>query len=277
MSTTAYVHEITLPSKGLPYINKDGKPSIPGGVIKIREFTGDDEDILNSTTLNDAAKIERIVSNCIVLPDSAKADKFDPIDLLATDRLIVLLIARALSLTPVYMIQAECDSCSHKWNHEFNLLQELDPMEMPRKAADGFERVYDPVGGITLRLPKAGNDLTLRLLTGRDNRLMVQEGQKARSPYVLPGTQNVPSMLQTMLSIKSIDGKPINHSNLGDMQDTCQFVKNLLMSDRRLIRETVASYDVGLPVDYAVTCPVCASQTKIGVALSPEFFRPTNV
>jgi len=271
----AFVHEITLPSKGLPYVTQDGKALIPGGSIQIREFSGDDEDILNATTLNDPAKIEKIVTNCVILPPTAKG--FDPLDLLTTDRLVILMVARALSLTPTYQIPVECDTCPNKWTHSFNLLTELNPLEMPRKNSAGVELVYDPINGIPLKLPKTGIELTLQLLTGRSNRFLLAESQKARSPFVAPGVANVQSMLLTLLTIKTIDGKVLNQSNLADMQAASELVRSMPLSDRRLIRSTTAAYDVGIESDYTITCPVCSAENKIGLAFTPEFFRPADM
>lgn len=284
-SFAEFIHEFTLPSHGIPYMDRERNPLLPGGHVRIRSMTGEEEAILNSAQFNDQAKLAKIIEACTSLarPDGRR---FDPRDLLTTDRLILVLVIRAFSLGAVYRLPCACPKCEHEFTFDVDLLNTLDVQEMPRriteKGPDGedAEKVYeyDPVEGIECKLPATGHDLRLRLLTGRDEDFMAREATKGKnSKFLLGNVKGDPSYyLRMMLAIRSINGQTFEHSAEKDMHALCQFVRALPVRDTAFMNKVYAKYDVGIPTSFKTNCPACGAEVVALLRMTSEFFRPED-
>lgn len=278
---------IMLPSRGVPYVASDGSALLKDGSAVVRSMTGEDEAILNADGLLDQVKLARVLDNCAHV-EQADGRRFSNMDLLTTDRLMLMLFVRAVSLSVTYRLPLACGSCGYEGFYDVDLLTGMDVEEMPRRhlrrgadptADDAYEVCnYDPRKGIEVTLPKCRKAVALRLLTGRDEEFIAREAAKGgKSGFLIPGAPGKPeNYLRSMLSIKAIEGTVIEHSSLKDMQALHGFVRRLPYADLQYIGATVARHDVGVATEFSTTCPKCVENVTVPFRLTAEFFRPTD-
>jgi len=272
--------KFNLPSRGVPYLDKDGNPLIPDGEIELREMTGLEESILNSPTLPLVEKFNKLITNCVKFP----SPQCNARNLISGDRLMLLVLLRGESFGTTYNMEVECpkQECRCKVQRVVDLYRDMDAEEMPRvvKGADGVEKTYEYSvrDGINLDLPKAKVTVNLRILTGVEDELIAREISKGTRSKLIPlyARDDPNFFLRNAMSIRSIDGTMFNAGDPRDLATLCDFICKLPMSDRMLIDDTISNYDVNIKAEFDMVCTGCGNRFETGLAMTPEFFRPTN-
>lgn len=297
----SFTHKFQLPSHGLPYVDDSGNPLLPDeGSVIVRMMTGEEEAILNSEAFNDQAKIAKIVAACTrVVTVGGKVLHTD--NLISTDRLMLILYIRAHSLGTTYKLPGVCANrgCEREFDHEFDLLADLDVEEMPRvhkrrrnetdpqtgeKRVVEFEETltYDPRTGIIIdALPLSGYGVKLRLLTGKDEDWIAREIAKGDKSVLKMRQQGDPSFylrMVRMISAVRLPGKDwqtIIPESAKDINEVCDLIKRLPIRDTNAIGKRYMEHDVGINNILMAKCPTCGGDVAIPFRILSEFFRPT--
>lgn len=277
------VEDFRLPSCGVPYGGR-----IPGGRVQIRMMTGAEEAILNSKRLNEQAKVSRIIRACTIFPESSGG--FDPIDLLMTDRLMLIIAIRVYSLGATYTMSAVDPATSIPFEVKVDLVNDINPDMMPRthldKDGNSVTYEYDAEQGIPVTLPTTGRKVTLRLLTGRDEKIISEElarGTDSRMlpPWVFSADKDPSFYLRNILSIREwgdVNGHliPVNPSNPQAMASMCLEIERLPLRDLLYLDAVYARWDVD--INMSVTTRTPSGQTiTIPIQVDASFFRPADL
>lgn len=297
----SFTHRFQLPSRGIPYVDANGAPLLPDdGAVVVRMMTGEEEAILNSDAYNDQAKIAKIVTAC-TRAVTVDGKTLNVENMISTDRLMLILYIRAHSLGSVYKLPGVCANrnCGCEFEHQFDLIADLDVEQMPRKhtrkkkvtdpntgevIAVPYEETltYDPRGGIVIEsLPTTNYGVKLRLLTGRDEDWIAREvakGVKGALKLRQSGDPSFYLRMARMISALCVPGKDwqsIIPESARDIAEVCQFIQKLPIKDINAISRAYIDHDVGISNTVSTTCPSCGADVVIPFRILGEFFRPT--
>lgn len=195
---------VTLPSKGLVY--SETSP-LSSGEIEMRYMSAKDEDILtNINFIKQGTAVDKLLKSLIVSP-------IDIDDLITGDKNAILFAARILGYGKDYDIKFRNESTGKDENYTVDLTtlkeKELDET-LFEKGKNEFK----------FALPKSGNVITFKLLTGKDEKAIDAELkglQKVDPNGSFEGTTRLKHM------ITSINGK-------ADQASIRDFVDNLLLA-----------------------------------------------
>jgi hypothetical protein len=195
---------VTLPSKGLVY--SETSP-LSSGEIEMRYMSAKDEDILtNINFIKQGTAVDKLLKSLIVSP-------IDIDDLITGDKNAILFAARILGYGKDYDIKFRNESTGKDENYTVDLttLKEKELNEtLFEKGKNEFK----------FSLPKSGNVITFKLLTGKDEKAIDSELkglQKVDPNGSFEGTTRLKHM------ITSINGK-------ADQASIRDFVDNLLLA-----------------------------------------------
>jgi hypothetical protein len=195
---------VTLPSKGLVY--SETSP-LSSGEIEMRYMSAKDEDILtNINFIKQGTAVDKLLKSLIVSP-------IDIDDLITGDKNAILFAARILGYGKDYDIKFRNESTGKDENYTVDLttLKEKELNEtLFEKGKNEFK----------FSLPKSGNVITFKLLTGKDEKAIDSELkglQKIDPNGSFEGTTRLKHM------ITSINGK-------ADQASIRDFVDNLLLA-----------------------------------------------
>jgi hypothetical protein len=195
---------VTLPSKGLVY--SETSP-LSSGEIEMRYMSAKDEDILtNINFIKQGTAVDKLLKSLIVSP-------IDIDDLITGDKNAILFAARILGYGKDYDIRFRNESTGKDENYTVDLttLKEKELNEtLFEKGKNEFK----------FSLPKSGNVITFKLLTGKDEKAIDSELkglQKIDPNGSFEGTTRLKHM------ITSINGK-------ADQASIRDFVDNLLLA-----------------------------------------------
>ena len=182
--------DLKLPSKGLPYKDKDG--DIP--VTKIRPMRVKDEKLIAEMTGNNfEVRFLQLIRNTV--------RGIDAKEMTIGDRLYCILWLRINSYSARYAIEFNCLSCSKRILHEFDL-SKLTVLELP-------DDYHEPMTAI---LEDDGNDIQLRLLRVKDEMEIAQKmasGEKdewlLRYAYSIVGSMTVFEKIKYLNNLSSKD------------------------------------------------------------------------
>jgi len=286
LSLEASYVPVTLPTQGIPY-----RGMLPNGTIEVRAMCGAEEAILRSASMDEMLKMEKILSACVRFP-KVDGKSISPKDLTATDQFMVLMAIRVESLGSSYNVSCRCESCQKEFLSPIDIVKNLKVETMPRTkntTKPNGEIVtetlhYDPDTGIETTLPKSKVQIRIRLLTGKDTEYLARECKNQKSaiiPKTIMSQGNAAWYMQQALAIKSLnvdnEWQDVNHSRPEYMSTIFQLLSKLPVRDIRHIEKVYTDYDVSVDNAVEVQCPICGAQQEVGVAITPEFFRPTDL
>jgi len=158
METQDTFHELTLPSKCLPYP--------PGTKVEARVMRGSDEKVLAEMTTMNFEKQSALLLKRIVRGIEVE-------DLTLGDRLSILIWNTINSYTPDYPIDAICNDCLRKTEDVIIKLSDLETQDLPDNYAEPH-----PV-----ELPKSGMSLKMRLYRIKDELQLLKYEKEATSEH----------------------------------------------------------------------------------------------
>jgi hypothetical protein len=139
-----------------------------------------------------------------------------------------------------------------------------------RKLAENWKEPFE-----TIKLPRSGAVVKLRLLRGEDETAIIgysaQQKRQAQKfnvqepgdpAYVYRITKHI---IEVVLEDEKILTKP---------SEILPWVENLVGMDLAEIRDTVADNDCGLEMSQDETCPECGFVYEYSLPWSQEFFNP---
>jgi hypothetical protein len=242
----------TLPSRGLPYGGK-----IPEGRITIKMLTASDLGVLFSQG-NEADRIDRIIQSVAVLPNA-----FDPKDLLLTDRMSILLAMRILSFGQKYGFEYTCRHCGARQEHTCDLMQDLSEKPLAPDLGATFD----------VALPDCGNTLTVRFMTGRDERAVMQRTKQHTSARSVAEPGDPSNMFRQATLITAIDGVAA-----GDLIARETFIrKNMSARDSIILDNEIDAREPGVDTTVHPECQRCGGANELALPFTMEFFRPSSL
>jgi hypothetical protein len=195
---------VTLPSKGLVY--PETSP-LSSGEIEMRYMSAKDEDILtNINFIKQGTAVDKLLKSLIVSP-------IDIDDLITGDKNAVLFAARILGYGKDYDIKFRNESTGKDENYTVDLTQ-LKEKELDETLFEKGKNEFK------FALPKSGNVITFKLLTGKDEKAIdaeIKGLQKVDPNGSFEGTTRLKHM------ITSVNGK-------SDQASIREFVDNLLLA-----------------------------------------------
>lgn len=268
---------MSLPSRGALYRTSEGAELIPDGVVNIRKLTVKEESILIEQGAGGAERIGILLRQCCQLPEAFVKAGLKHEDLLITDRFSVLLALRTLTMGSEYTFNWKCSNCNAQNKSKIDIVKELNE-DTPERIADTLcsKGRIDEAGvksfvlqePIALELPDAKVTVKLRFLRGVDEEKMTRYAKRMQS-------QNNPldSLLMFRLSLQIV---AVNDEKLSGRQ-LDEFIRTLTMRDSRFIDVRLSEQEPGIDMTVFLDCRSCGTTNEMGLPMTAEFFRPTDV
>jgi len=216
---------------------------LPSGLeAEIREMTGAEEELLTNPRLVRAGEaVNQVLRNCLVrLGESTEVGMKEVLDLLAGDRLFLLVRLRQVSLGDEVELELVCPEPSCREKNLFS----VDLADLPVTP-------YGPEREMTFRLPASG----------REVRFVHLDGNKEKRLAAL----KEPSLTAAMLiRILEVDGKPPSKKLLAEMS----------LRDRAALRKEMQRVDGGIDTLVAFECETCRTPIRTRLESEPGFFFP---
>lgn len=215
--------------------------------VKVREITGEEEDLLAARNISGGKKLTQLIANCLErlgpVVDKPLLNRLVQ-DLTVGDRTFLTLAIRRVTLGDEFPFEDTCPACTTKSLFIVDL-SGLDVVKMP----DPRQRFFDAV------LP-SGKTARYHVMTGRDEEALAKVDARDRLSAAI------------LVRLDVIDGGPA----------TLETVKALSMRDRQALREEFESHEGGVDTSIELDCPSCGSEFK--TELDPGqagFFFPSRV
>ena len=202
---------VELPSKGLLYPKTS---PLYEGYIQMKYMTAKEEDILtNSNYIKQGIVIDKLLQSLILT-------KCDYDELLVGDKNAIMIAARILGYGSDYGFNYE--------GAEYNIdLSSLNNIELKD------ESIIEPgINAFKFILPKSGNEITFKLLNGKDEKAIEGEIKGIQKINKTASPETTTRLKHMLLSINGDD----------DRKSIRDFVDNyMLASDSRALREYIKS------------------------------------
>lgn len=217
--------------------------TLPTGTqASIREMTGTEEEILtNQRLIRNGDGINQVLKNCLVsLGETEKPGMSDVLDLLAGDRLFLLLKLRQVSLGDSLDIESQCTNptCRQK------IAVEVDLNEVEHTT-------YSQDREFTTTLPRSKSVITFTHL----------DGHKEKRLAALKDAGPTEAML---IRTKTIGDKPPNKKIMREMS----------LGDRNALRKAMQEVDAGPDTRVELECDACGQHQITRIEAEPAFLFP---
>ena len=231
---------VPLPSQGKFY--PSGKKS-----LKVGYLTASDENLLMSQNLKEVnTLITSLLRSKIYEPD------ISPEQLLEGDAEAILVFLRNTAFGSQYKIKTTDPKTKQVFDVEIN----LDELNFKK-----LDKEPDSNGHYTIKLPKSGNEVKVKLLTLGDQINL----RKIRDSY--PQGMVAPVVTKRLeMNIVAIDG-------VDDRNEISRFVSNLPIADSKFLRQELEELEPRLDLKQRILAP-SGEEVHVNVAFGAEFFRP---
>jgi len=243
---------VELPSGGKYY--PEGHPLRGQGTIEIKQMTAKEEDILTSRTLlKSGVAIDRVIQS-IVMDKTINTDT-----LLVGDRNAILIAARVSGYGNIYNTNVTCPNCSTAQDYSFD----LNNAYLENGGGTGFEVTNNGDGSFTTVLPRTNVTTTFRLLTGHDEKNMLQQAEMTKKRKGLE--QAVSSQIRRMI---------VDLNGDSSQQALNYFIENVPSLDIRHLRACYRSVAPNIDLTQDFECQECGHEQEMEVPLTADFFWP---
>jgi hypothetical protein len=242
---------VDLPTKGKYY--PETHPLHNQETVEIRYMTAKDEDILSSRTLlKKGLAVDRFLQN-IIVNKSIRVE-----DLFIGDKNAVLVAARVTGFGATYETRITCPSCGEQSKHE------VDLADLDTSYGEDLDEVTTTEHGTYLiTLPTSGVEVEFRLLTGKDERHLVQltENKRRKKLQEAPLTDQ---FKQFIVSLNSIE----------DRSQINAFISNMPTLDSTMLRIAYRKVVPNVDMTQYFVCSECSAEAELEVPFTAEFFWP---
>jgi len=242
---------VDLPSKGKYYAEKH--PLHGEDSVEIRFMTAKDEDILTSPNLIKKGIVLDRLTQSLILDKRIKVES-----LLTGDKNAILIQARISGYGQWYEATITCPACSEEQVSEFDLT-ECTNLKESQKEFDEVEELGD--GYFNITLPATGVQCKIKLLRGKEEKLILKDFGKKNNKEEKYATQQLKLMIETVNGQN--DQKVINY-----------FTENMPISDSRFLRYLYEKINPNASLETSFECENCAHTEDLEVPLTSEFFWP---
>ncbi len=262
--------EVALPSEGLYY---DGV--VPGGRVQVRPMGLFADKILATQRLAQSGKsLDWLFRKCVKFPGD---NKFDPLSLLAGDRVFLLYYLRGITHGNDYEFIVKCsnEECGVATTSSYDLNELSKTIIRPKK-----ELGQEPFKVSLPYLSKKTNSdfwVKVRFMRGYDMQSMMSQKRSMKK------VQNVGRNLQSRAQSESIDDTLEDNLNMlivetmgtSDKGKISQLVARMHSSDTAAIREFLKDNSPGIDTAITVNCSTCNQEMRMELPITEQFFRPT--
>ena len=181
----------------------------------------------------------------------------DPDSLILGDRNAILIAIRITGYGAEYSAKLNCDKCNQDFDCDFT----LNGLSIKSLSATPIQ---PNLNLFSFKLPKSGQDIQFKLLTGKDEAEMSQIKDRSKK---LGGQVEKGVTLRLFQSIVSINGET-------DRQKISQTINNMVASDARALRKHVQEISPNVDMKQWVKCKNCAEEMEVEIPLGLGFFWP---
>ncbi len=218
---------------------------LPSGInCVLREMTGAEEELItNGKLLRSGDAVNQLLCNCLVqLGENSNVTVKDVLDLLAGDRLFILVKLRQISLGDEMTLRLACPNANCQGINQLNI--NLDDLTI---------NPYPTEREFTCILPGSG------LLVKFD----YLDGHKEKRLAALPEATISQGML---IRILEIDGKTPNKKTVTEMS----------LRDRQALRQAMLDVDGGIDTTIDTVCQHCGQPIRTRAEADAGFFFPNG-
>jgi len=237
---------VDLPSQGRFYAQ--GHPLHGKDSIEIKQMTAKEEDILTSRTLlKKGLALDKLIESLIV-------DKtINPASLLVGDRNAIIIAARVSGYGNGYDTNVSCPACETKQTYSFDL---NSAHLVHGQTREDLQVTDNGDGTITCILPKTQVSVVARLLTGREEKRLID-------------VANTDTLISTQLQsiIVSVNGD-------ASPQAIDYLSNNLPSFDSRHLRMVMKMATPNIDLTQKFSCTNCGHTQEMEVPLTADFFWP---
>jgi len=219
--------------------------TLPSGIpCALRELTGAEEELLtNAKLLRSGDAVNQLLRNCLVqLGENADVTMNNVLDLLAGDRLFILVKLRQISLGDEMTLRLTCPNA----NCQGISLVPINLEDLPITP-------YPAEREFTCTLPGSGQVVKFGYL----------DGHKEKRLAALPEATISQGML---IRILDIDGAAPNKKTVTEMS----------LKDRQALRQAMLTVDGGIDTTVDTTCEHCGQPIRTRVEADASFFFPSG-
>ena len=243
---------VELPSKGASYAA--GHPLHMQESLEIRYMTAKDEDILTSRSLlKSGIALDRLIKNLIV-NKNINSDS-----LLVGDRNAIIIAARSSAYGHLYKTKVNCPNCGEMNKKGFDLTQP--------KVYNGDDWGENNIkrldtGNYLITLPRTKYEVVVRLLTGREEQIMIKQLTKKKK-----NAEDSLVTRQMSMFIVSVQGHD-------DPYIINKFINNVPAAESRYLRNAYACLVPDLKISSEFECSSCGHEQELEVPMGADFFWP---
>lgn len=215
--------------------------------VKVREITGNEEDMLAAKNISGGKKITQLIANCLerlgpVTEKSALTHLARGMTI--GDRVFLMMAIRRVTLGDEFPFEKACEHCQVK----SIFMVDLSALEAV-KMADPLKRIHD-----------------VTLPSGKTARFHVMTGADEENLSKVPAQDSL--SMAILVRLDQVDGQPAN----------LETVKSLGMKDRHAIREAFEAVEGGMETAVDLDCPACGESFKAELEVGQTgFFFPSRV
>jgi len=221
-------------------------------VVKLKEMTGKEEDILAARTIPFVRRVNTVLRNCIESLSNGTKEITDKKELLIAvqkmtigDRLFLIIALRRVSLGDMFSMEIICPDCKKQGHYSVDL-KDLDVKKMEKKDLREYE----------VKMP-CGKVAKMKIMLGEDESRI----SKIRN-------ENDFLTLSLLARVIEIDGK----------QPSLTTIKDLSIRDRNYLRAKMDEVEGGIETIVDVTCSSCGTDFKTDLDVGDRnFFFPSEI
>ena len=244
---------VEIPSQGKYY--SQNHPLANQDTIEIKQMTAKEEDILTSRTLlKKGVALDRVMQSIIV------DKRINPSTLLVGDRNAILIAARISGYGADYATMVTCPQCGTRQNHTFNL---INATNVRHSTVNENEITDNGDGTFTATLPVTKVEVTFKLMTGNDEKNLLQQVENARKSKREENT--ITRQLKQFIVAANGDSSPETVNYL---------VNNVPSTDSRYLRNLFANVTPDVNLSEGFECNNCGHEEDMEVPLTADFFWP---
>jgi transcription elongation factor Elf1 len=221
-------------------------------------MTAKDEDTLTSKVLlKKGIAIDKML-NDIIINKTIKVD-----DLLVGDKNAVILAARISGYGAEYETKVACPSCEKNSSYEFDLNDKSIITPLTDEQLNEVGISLTDKGTFIVKTQMSKTDVELRLLSGKDEKAMLQKMEQKKIGNVLDS--NITDQLKML--IVSVNGST-------EQRTIHDYIMNMAAKDAKLLRSIVKHVTPNIKLEQSFTCNNCGFETVMEVPFTQDFFWP---
>ena len=253
--------EVVLPSRGLYYAG-----AVPDGRVQVRPMGLAADKILATQRLAQSGKsIDWLFRKCVQFPDA----KFDPLNLLAGDRIFLLYYLRGITHGNMYEFAVKCtnEDCGQSSTHEYDLNALSSTVTNPANLGEEPFKIVLPHMS---KISESEFWVKVRFMRGYDMQSMLNQ-RKVDTKLKGKISESIDDTVENNLNMLVVEamGSP-------DRMKIKGLISRLHASDTATIREFLRTNSPGIDATINVQCEHCSNEMKMELPITESFFRPTS-